>query len=67
MHYNHSYSPHWLNIPSVRKGATVDPETRSLENGICLTQQIGHMMILYHNGSTISNESNQNVLLFVTF
>ncbi len=35
---------------------TVDPETRATENGICLAQQMCHIMILVHNGSSTKDQ-----------
>ncbi len=32
------------------------------KNGVCLTQQMCHIMILFQNVSTLKNESNQNVM-----
>ncbi len=45
----------------------VHPETRALDKGICLAQQMCHIMILFQNGSSIKDEINQNVTFFVMF
>jgi hypothetical protein len=51
----------------VRLYIMVHPETRALDKGICLAQQMCHIMILFQNGSSIKDEINQNVTFFVMF
>jgi hypothetical protein len=40
-------------------------ETRAVEHGIDLTQQICHVIFLSHNGFMINDERNLNLMFFV--
>jgi hypothetical protein len=44
---------------------TVDPEKRRSEIGIWFSQQMCHIMFLFHSGSTIKDERNTKCHVFV--